>query len=130
MDSNSALAFSTLKEVAKELLPVSALDDLLAYFIKDQTIIESKKSPLISHWKRSVALITSNNSVSLPMPDKHALSKINQTNFHKKQINPNLKRYIVSNQDPIWKNYKKINPLGFEASKRFSYPFEWPVCFS
>jgi len=112
MDANSALAFSTLKEVANELLPVSTLDDLSAYFIKAQTIIESEKSPLISHWKRSVALISSNNPVSLPMPDKHALSEIKQAIFHKKQISANLKRYLVSNQDPIWKNYKKINPLG------------------
>ncbi|TWX50217.1 helix-turn-helix transcriptional regulator [Colwellia hornerae] len=112
MDANSALAFSTLKEVANELLPVSTLDDLSAYFTKAQTILASEKSPLISHWKRSVALISSNNPVFLPMPDKLALSEIKQAIFHKKQINADLKRYLVANQNPLWKRYRKINPLG------------------
>ncbi|MBA6349753.1 hypothetical protein [Colwellia sp. BRX8-9] len=41
MGTNSALAFSTLKEVANELLPVSTLDDLSTDFTKAQAILES-----------------------------------------------------------------------------------------
>lgn len=84
IDANSALAFSTLKEVAGTLLPESTLDDLSAYFDKADVIINSEKSPLISHWKNSVALINSNNPVSLPLPDEEALSKIKQAIYFKK----------------------------------------------
>jgi hypothetical protein len=41
MGTNSALAFSTLKEVANKLLPVSTLDDLSTDFTKAQTILAS-----------------------------------------------------------------------------------------
>jgi len=112
MDANSALAFSTLKEVAGTLLPESTLDDLSAYFDKAEVIIKSEKSPLISHWKNSVALINSNNPVSLPLPDEEALSKIKQAIFFKKQISAILKRYLLPNKGPIWKQYQHINPLG------------------
>ena len=112
MDANSALAFSTLKEVAGTLLPESTLDDLSPYFEKADIIINSEKSPLISHWKKSVALINSNNPVSLPLPDKEALTKIKKAIFHKKQISADLKRYLLPNKDPIWKRYQHINPLG------------------
>lgn len=112
MDANSALAFSTLKEVAGTLLPESTLDDLSPYFEKADIIINSKKSPLISHWKKSVALINSNNPVSLPLPDKEALTKIKKAIFHKKQMSADLKRYLLPNKDPIWKRYHHINPLG------------------
>lgn len=112
MDANSALAFSTLKEVADTLLPESTLKDLSAYFEKAETIIESENSPAISHWKKSVALINNNNPVTLPLPDKDALTKIKQAIFHKKQISADLKRYLIANKDPVWKYYKKINPLG------------------
>jgi hypothetical protein len=112
MDANSALAFSTLKEVAGTLLPESTLDDLSAYFEKAEVIINSEKSPLISHWKNSVALINSNNPVSLPLPDKEVLTKIKKAIFHKKQMSADLKRYLLPNKGPIWKQYQHINPLG------------------
>jgi predicted DNA-binding transcriptional regulator YafY len=112
MDANSALAFSTLKEVAGTLLPESTLDDLSAYFDKAEVIINSEKSPLISHWKKSVALINSNNPVSLPLPDEEALSKIKQAIYFKKQISADLKRYLLPNKEPIWKRYQHVNPLG------------------
>ncbi len=83
MDPNTALAFSTLKEVAGTLLPESTLDDLSDYFEKADVIINSEKSPLISHWKKSVALINRKNPVTLPLPDKESLSKIKQAIFHK-----------------------------------------------
>jgi predicted DNA-binding transcriptional regulator YafY len=112
MDANSALAFSTLKEVANTLLPESTLLDLADYFEKAQLILASEKSPLISHWKKSVALINSHTPVSLPLPDKAALVKIKQAIFHKKQISADLKRYLIANKAPIWKRYHRINPLG------------------
>lgn len=112
MDANSALAFSTLKEVAGTLLPESTLDDLSAYFQKADIIIKNEKSPLISHWKNSVALINSNNLVSLPLPDEEALSIIKQAIYFKKQISADLKRYLLANKNPIWKRYQHINPLG------------------
>tara|TARA_B110000211_G_C14076197_1_gene552188 strand:- start:144 stop:1163 length:1020 start_codon:yes stop_codon:yes gene_type:complete len=112
MDANSALAFSTLKEVAGSLLPESTLADFSAYFAKADVIIASEKSPLISHWKKSVALINNNNLVSLPLPDEQALSKIKQAVYHKKQISADLKRYLLTNKAPIWKRYQHINPLG------------------
>ena len=112
MDANSALAFSTLKEVAGTLLPESTLDDLSAYFDKAEVIINSEKSPLISHWKNSVALINSNNPVSLPLPDEEALSKIKQAIYFKKQISADLKRYLLPNKEAIWKRYQHVNPLG------------------
>jgi hypothetical protein len=112
MDANSALAFSTLKEVAGTLLPESTLDDLSPYFEKAEVIINSEKSPLISHWKNSVALINGNNPVTLPLPDEEALSKIKQAIFYKKQISADLKRYLISNKAPFWKRYQHINPLG------------------
>jgi hypothetical protein len=112
MDANSALAFSTLKEVANTLLPESTLLDLADYFEKAQLILASEKSPLISHWKKSVALINSPTPVSLPLPDKAALVKIKQAIFHKKQISADLKRYLIANKAPIWKRYHRINPLG------------------
>ena len=106
------LAFSTLKEVAGTLLPESTLDDLSPYFEKAEVIINSEKSPLISHWKNSVALVNSNNPVSLPLPDKEALTKIKKAIFHKKQMSADLKRYLLPNKNPIWKRYHHINPLG------------------
>lgn len=112
MDANSALAFSTLKEVAGTLLPETTLDDLSAYFEKAEVIINSEKSPLISHWKNSVALINSNNPVSWPLPDEEALSKIKQAIYFKKQISADLKRYLLPNKEPIWKRYQHVNPLG------------------
>ncbi len=112
MDANSALAFSTLKEVAGTLLPESTLDDLSAYFEKAEVIIKSEKSPLISHWKNSVALINSYNPISLPLPDGETLSKIKQAIFFKKQLSADLKRYLLPNKGPIWKRYQRINPLG------------------
>ena len=75
-------------------------------------IINSEKSPLISHWKNSVALINSNNPVSLPLPDEEALSKIKQAIYFKKQISADLKRYLLPNKEPIWKRYQHVNPLG------------------
>ena len=95
MDANSALAFSTLKEVAGTLLPESTLDDLSAYF-----------------QKADIALINSNNLVSLPLPDEEALSIIKQAIYFKKQISADLKRYLLANKNPIWKRYQHINPLG------------------
>ncbi len=112
MDANSALAFSTLQEVAGSLLPESTLGELTPYFSKAKIILESEKSPLVSNWKNSVALINSNDPVRLPLPDKEVLSKIKQAIFHKKQISADLKRYLVANEDPIWKSYQHINPLG------------------
>lgn len=112
MDANSALAFSTLKEVANELLPDTTLDELGPYFDKAQTILNQEKSPLITHWKRSVALINDHQPISFPLPDKHALSKIKHAIYNKKQINADLKRYLVANQESIWKHYQHINPLG------------------
>ncbi len=112
MDANSALAFSTLKEVANTLLPESTLVDLADYFEKAELVLASEKSPLISHWKKSVALINSQNPVTLPLPDKAALAKIKQAIFHKKQISADLRRYLISNKAPIWKKYHRINPLG------------------
>lgn len=112
MDANSALAFSTLKEVAGTLLPESTLDDLSPYFEKAEVIINSEKSPLISHWKNSVALINNNHPVSLPLPDKEALAQIKRAIFHKKQISADLKRFLLVNKGPIWKRYLHINPLG------------------
>ncbi|AZQ83650.1 WYL domain-containing protein [Colwellia sp. Arc7-635] len=112
MDANSALAFSTLKEVAGTLLPESTLDDLSPYFAKAEVIINNEKSPLISHWKNSVALINSNNPVSLPLPDKEALSQIKKAIFHKKQMSADLKRFLLVDKNPIWKRYQHINPLG------------------
>lgn len=112
MDANSALAFSTLQEVAGTLLPESTLDDLSAYFDKAKVIIDSEKSPLISHWKNSVALISSNNPVYLPLADKEALTQIKKAIFHKRQISADFKRYLLANKDPVWKRYQHINPLG------------------
>ncbi|AOW76244.1 hypothetical protein A3Q34_04855 [Colwellia sp. PAMC 20917] len=42
---------------------------------------------------------------------------INPPIYHKKQISANIKRYLISNQAPIWKSYKKINPLEFVQRK-------------
>jgi len=112
MDANSALAFSTLKQVAENLLPESTLSDLSAYFDKAETILAREETSLVSHWRKSVALITEQNLVTLPLADKDALTKIKQAIFHKKQISAELKRYLIANKDPIWKRYTKINPLG------------------
>jgi len=112
MDANSALAFSTLKQVAENLLPESTLHDLSAYFDKAETILENEQTSLVSHWRKSVALITEQNPVTLPLPDKDALSQIKQALFHKQQISAELKRYLIANKPPIWKRYTKINPLG------------------
>jgi len=112
MDANSALAFSTLKEVASTLLPESTLIDLTDYFNKAELILASEKSPLISHWKKSVALVNTQNPVTLPLPDEGTLAKIKQAIFHEKQISANLKRYLIANKAPIWKEYHPINPLG------------------
>ncbi|MGB1261441.1 MAG: helix-turn-helix transcriptional regulator [Cognaticolwellia sp.] len=112
MDANAALAFSTLKDVGSTLLPESTLHDLGDYFDKAKTILNSDKSPLISHWKKSVALVNPVSPVSLPVPDPLALSEIKKAIFHKKQINAELKRYLVAKKEPIWKHYIRINPLG------------------
>jgi hypothetical protein len=48
MGTNSALAFTTLKDVANKLLPVSTLDDLSTNFTKAQTILESTTLFIIS----------------------------------------------------------------------------------
>lgn len=61
MDANSAIAFSTLKKVANTLLPESTLIDLANYFEKAELVLASEKSLLISLWKKSVALINSQN---------------------------------------------------------------------
>ncbi|WP_440876857.1 helix-turn-helix transcriptional regulator [Thalassotalea sp. PLHSN55] len=112
MDANTALAFATLEEIATTLLPESTLSDLSAYFEKAQTIITNEKSTLISHWKNSVALINRPSPVILPQPDNTALALIKKAIFHKKQINADLKRYLLANKEPVWKTYHKIQPLG------------------
>lgn len=112
MDANSALAFSTLEEIVGTLLPESTLEDLSPYFKKAKIIIDSENSPLISHWKSSVALIHTHNPVSLPLPDEEALAQIKKAIFHKKQITADLKRYLLSKKEPVWKRYQYINPLG------------------
>ncbi len=112
MDANTALAFATLEEIATTLLPETTLSDLSAYFEKARTIIDNEKSPLISHWKKSVALINRPSPVMLPLPDSNALTLIKNAIFHKKQINADLKRYLLPNKAPIWKTYHKIHPLG------------------
>ena len=112
MDANTALAFATLEEIATTLLPETTLSDLSAYFAKAQTIIDNEKSPLISHWKQSVALISRPSPVMLPLPDNNALTLIKNAIFHKKQINADLKRYLLPNKAPVWKTYSRIQPLG------------------
>ena len=112
MDANAALAFSTLKEIAVGLLPEPTLEDLSDYFDKANKILAMEKSPLISHWKRSVALINSASLVTMPLPDPNALSAIKQAIFHRKQIRADFKRYLVANKNPVWKHYQHINPLG------------------
>lgn len=112
MDANSALAFATLNQVADTLLPDSTLTDLKPYFDKAQTIIANEQSPLISHWKNSVALISTPSPVIVPPTEPDVLKQIKQAIFHKKQISAELRRYLITNQKPIWKHYSQINPLG------------------
>ena len=44
MDSNTALAFSTLEQLGQSLLPESTLDELAAYFDKAQTILKNQQT--------------------------------------------------------------------------------------
>ncbi len=112
MDENTALAFSTLKQVASNLLPESTINDLDDYFIRADSILEKASSDLIRKWKSSVDIVNSSSPVSMPSVDENVLSSIKKALFHRKQINAELRRYLLSHQPPIWKYYTKINPLG------------------
>ncbi|MDG1734081.1 MAG: WYL domain-containing protein [Thalassotalea sp.] len=112
MDANTALAFSTLEQQAQSLLPESTLQDLQAYFDKANTILSSEQTPLISQWKKSVAMITNPLPIITPTIDKETLSLIKHALFHKKQMSANLKRFFKTSKSQVWKDYKHINPLG------------------
>lgn len=112
MDSNTALAFSTLEQLSESLLPASTQKQLSAYFNKANSLLAGEKSSLISHWKNSVAMISNSLPVVLPKADKEVLKIIKEALFNKKQISANLKRYLITKKAPVWKNYSHINPLG------------------
>lgn len=112
MDANTALAFSTLEQLADSLLPASTQKRLSAYFEKANSLLEGEQSSLISHWKNSVAMVNNALPVALPKADKQVVGIIKEALFNQKQISAKLKRYLIAKKAPVWKHYSHINPLG------------------
>ncbi|MGL5360530.1 MAG: helix-turn-helix transcriptional regulator, partial [Shewanella sp.] len=110
MDQHMALALTTLKRSASQLMPPQSLQQLQPYFERaDQVLACDPENPWL-YWACRVAQLPEPYPFILPQHEPKSLEVIQQAILDKKQISCDIKKRI--NGKMQWLHYKPINPQG------------------
>ncbi|MGL4711921.1 MAG: helix-turn-helix transcriptional regulator [Shewanella sp.] len=110
MDQHMALALSTLKRSASQLMPPQSLQQLQPYFERADKVLASDPDNPWLYWACRVAQLPEPYPFILPQHEPKSLAVIQQAILDKKQISCDIKKLISRKMH--WLHYSHINPQG------------------
>lgn len=110
MDQHMALALTTLKRSASQLMPPQSLQQLQPYFERADKVLASDPENPWLYWACRVAQLPEPYPFILPQHEPKSLEVIQQAILDKKQISCDIKKLI--NGKMHWLHYSHINPQG------------------
>lgn len=110
MDQHMALALTTLKRSASQLMPPQSLQQLQPYFERADKVLASDPENPWLYWACRVAQLPEPYPFILPSHEPKSLEVIQQAILDRKQISCDIKKLISGNMH--WLHYSHINPQG------------------
>jgi len=113
MDTHIAIALTTLKRYASQLLPQQSIKELAAYFQRADQLLQNDRENPWRHWVERVAILPPPFPYRLPEVDEVTLQRLNQAILEKRQVKCEIKRIIKG--EVRWMRYEPVNLLGMAS---------------
>ena len=110
MDTHVAIALTTLRRYASQLLPQQSIKELRPYFQRAEQLLRNDRDNPWRHWVERVAILPPPYPYSLPEVDEEILQQLNQAMLEKRQVKCEIKRIIKG--EVRWLRYEPVHLLG------------------